>query len=71
VQQQPGDDAEDVDDDNDGAVGGAVGGMGDSNGTGFDDDSAMGMPTPGKNRFDVLLKSLIARIEFNGTLAPI
>ncbi len=45
--------------------------MGDSNVSGFDDDSAMGMPTAGKNRFDVLLKSLIARIEFNGTLAPI
>lgn len=72
--QQPVDDAEDVDDDNDGNVGGGAGalnGMGDSNISGFDDDSAMGMPTAGKSRFDVLLKSLIARIEFNGTLAPI
>ena len=25
----------------------------------------------GKDRFDTLLKSLIARIEFNNTLAPI
>jgi hypothetical protein len=28
-------------------------------------------PINGKNRFDTLLKSLIARIEFNNTLAPI
>lgn len=72
---QPGEDAEDVDDENDGNAGiggaGVNNGMGDSNVSGFDDDSGMGMPTTGKNRFDVLLKSLIARIEFSGTLAPI
>lgn len=46
--------------------------MADSNISGFDDaDSASLLPTSGKNRFDVLLKSLIARIEFNNTLAPI
>jgi hypothetical protein len=63
-----------VDDENDGNAGGGAGvnnGMGESNVSGFDDDSAMGMQTAGKNRFDVLLKSLIARIEFSGTLAPI
>lgn len=60
---------EDVEDDNEGAAAA----IGDSNISGFDDDSAMGggLPTAGKTRFDTLLKSLIARIEFNGTLAPI
>ena len=42
-------------------------GMGDSAVSGFGEEESM----PGKNRFDVLLKSLIARIEFNNTLAPI
>ena len=47
---QPGEDAEDVDEENDGNAGGIGGagannGMGDSNVSGFDDDSAMGMPT--------------------------
>lgn len=73
---QPGEDAEDVDDENEGNAGGIGGagvnnGMGDSNISGFDDDSASGMQYTGKNRFDTLLKSLIARIEFTGTLAPI
>jgi len=36
-----------------------------------EDDSVSAMPISGKNRFDTLLKSLIARIEFNNTLAPI
>ena len=43
---------------------------GDSAVSGFGDDESM-LPVTGKNRFDVLLKSLIARIEFNNTLAPI
>lgn len=44
----------------------------DSNISGFgDDDPSVGGPLSGKNRFDNLLKSLIARIEFNNTLAPI
>jgi hypothetical protein len=34
-------------------------------------ESMMMQPTSGKNRFDTLIKSLIARIEFNNTLAPI
>ncbi len=46
--------------------------MPDSNISGFDDaDSASLLPTSGKTRFDVLIKSLIARIEFNNALAPI
>ncbi len=36
-----------------------------------EDDSMMGGVTQGKNRYDILIKSLIARIEFNNTLAPI
>lgn len=35
------------------------------------DHEDSGLPTQGKNRFDTLLKTLIARIEFNNTLAPI
>jgi hypothetical protein len=35
------------------------------------ESGVMGPATSGKNRFDTLLKSLIARIEFNNTLAPI
>ncbi len=52
-------------------VGPGGNGVGESNISGFDDDSSMYTHTAGKSRFDVLLKSLIARIEFNGTLAPI
>lgn len=36
-----------------------------------DDESASLLPTTGKSRYDTLIKSLIARIEFNNTLAPI
>jgi hypothetical protein len=50
----------------------AEGGIADSAVSGFDDaDSGGAMQTAGKNRFDNLIKSLIARIEFNNTLAPI
>ena len=48
------------------------GGIADSAVSGFDDaDSGGAFQTTGKNRYDNLLKSLIARIEFNNTLAPI
>ena len=43
----------------------------DSNISGFGEDESSVAPMSGKNRFDNLLKSLIARIEFNNTLAPI
>ena len=46
--------------------------VGDSAVSGFDDgESAAQFQTAGKSRFDTLIKSLIARIEFNNTLAPI
>lgn len=45
---------------------------GDSAVSGFqDDESLSGMPCQGRHKYDNLLKSLIARIEFNNTLAPI
>ena len=50
------------------------GAIGDSAVSGFDDGESGGQPLPvsgGGGRFDNLIKSLIARIEFNNTLAPI
>lgn len=72
----PAEEGDELDDGEDGAGGNMVGpggnGVGESNISGFDEDSASMFPnTAGKSRFDVLLKSLIARIEFSGTLAPI
>ena len=32
---------------------------------------AGGMMTSGKHRFDTLIKTMIARIEYNNTLAPV
>ena len=52
------------------ADGGIVGGA-DSAISNFDDDSASFQPTSGKNRYENLIKSLMARIEFTNTLAPI
>jgi hypothetical protein len=34
-------------------------------------DDPSSVPMMGKNKFDVLLKSMIARIEFNNCLAPV
>lgn len=36
-----------------------------------DEDQEESMTCPGKTRFDVLIKSMIARIEFDNCLAPI
>ena len=48
-------------------------GIGDSAVSGFEDGESggSGLQTQGRNRFDNLIKSLIARIEFTNTLAPI
>jgi hypothetical protein len=50
-------------------VEGEEGVNGDSHMSDLEDDETF-VPS-GKDRFDTLLKSLIARIEFNNTLAPI
>lgn len=52
---------------------GGDGGIADSAVSGFEDGESggSGLQTQGKNRFDNLIKSLIARIEFTNTLAPI
>jgi hypothetical protein len=35
------------------------------------DENSSAAPTSGKNKYQMLIKSMIARIEFNNCLAPI
>lgn len=39
--------------------------------SGMDDDNSCGPNMNGKHRFDQLIKTMIARIEYNNTLAPV